>query len=336
MTGRVLLFTLLCASFLLAQADNQATARVTIHIVSTSGVACDVSTRVTLISVSGPVVTGSPGRDCEIVLYNVPIGHYRLNVSGVRSTAFDAGTLQVDSIRPQKVELKVNLSAGRRADIVPASYLVGIADLKVPSSARKEFEKANELIAKQDFAKAIQRLDKAIVFCPNYAGAYNNLAVAYANLGDRARESEALQKALSLNDQFAPAYVNRGRMNIAASNFSDAVVPLEKASTLDPTDPIALVLLAYAQYMDQRLDAAIGTGRKAHTLDKPHSLVHRIAAGAFEMKGDGANAITELELFLQEELAGPSADSARKELENLKVVLQQLTVSRPFTAVPAP
>jgi cytochrome c-type biogenesis protein CcmH/NrfG len=341
MTGRVLLFTVLFAGSLSAQVDNQTTANqttalVTIHIVPTSGVVCDASTRVTLIGVSAPVAAGSPNRDCDIVLSNVPAGHYHLNVSGVRVTAFDAGTIQLDSARPQEVKLKISLPGERRVDALPASYLVGIADLKIPSKAREEFKKATELIGKQDFAKAIQRLDKAIAICPSYAGAYTNLAVAYARLGDLARESEALQKALSINDQFAPAYLNLGRMNIAAGNFSDAEAQLEKASTLDPTDPMPLAVLAYAEYMDQQLDAAIATSRKAHKLDKAHAFGHRVAASAFEQKRDGTNAIAELELFLQEEPAGPRADAVRKELETVKGIVQQVTVNRGFTALPAP
>src|ERR1022692_834332 len=341
MTGRVLLFTLLFAGSVSAQIDNQTTAnqtaaRLTIHIVPTSGVACDASTRVTLIGISAPVAAGSPNRDCDVVLSNVPAGHYHLNVSGVRVTAFDVGTIQLDSTRPQEVKLKVDLPGERRTDPLPGSFLVAIADLKIPARARKEFNKATELIGEQDFAKAIQRLDKAIAICPGYAGAYTNLAVAYARLGDPARESEALQKALSINDQFAPAYLNLGRMNIAAGNFSDAEAQLEKASTLDPTDPMPVVVLSYAEYMNQQLDAAIATSRKAHTLDKPHAFGHRVAASAFEQKKDGANAMAELELFLKEEPAGPRADAVRKELETVKAIVQQLTVNRGFTAVPAP
>jgi len=171
MTGRVLLFTLLFTGSVSAQIDNQTTAnqtaaRLTIHIVPTSGVACDASTRVTLIGISAPVAAGSPNRDCDVVLSNVPAGHYHLNVSGVRVTAFDVGTIQLDSTRPQEVKLKVDLPGERRTDPLPGSFLVAIADLKIPARARKEFNQATELIGKQDFAKAIQRLDKAIAICP--------------------------------------------------------------------------------------------------------------------------------------------------------------------------
>ena len=55
--------------------------------------------------------------------------------------------------------------------------------------------------------------------------------MVYARLGDRDREREALQKALSINDRFAPAWVNLGRMNIATGDFLNAESALTKAAS---------------------------------------------------------------------------------------------------------
>ena len=57
---------------------------------------------------------------------------------------------------------------------------------------------------------------------PAYAGAYNNLGVIYFALGDDTRAQEALQKAISVNDHFAPAYVNLARLEIRAGDFPEA------------------------------------------------------------------------------------------------------------------
>ena len=154
----------------------------------------------------------------------------------------------------------------------PAGAFISAADLAVPLRAQKEFDKANELVAKQDLTQAIRRLDKAIAMYPAYAGAYNNLGVIYARMGDRERERGALQKAISINDHFAPAYVNLGRMDISTGDFSGAESVLNKASALDPTDTMTLVLLTYAEFMDRHIDQAIATRVKAHTLAGPHAL----------------------------------------------------------------
>ncbi len=124
--------------------------------------------------------------------------------------------------------------------------------------------------------------------------------------------SKHCRKAISVNDHFVLAYVNLGRMHIRAGDFPPQRSALDKASAFDPTDPMTLILLSYAEFMDQHFDEAIATSRKAHALEKSHAFVHRVAARAFEQKRDGANAIAELELFLKEEPTGPRAEAARK------------------------
>ena len=86
-----------------------------------------------------------------------------------------------------------------------ARALVSATDLAVPPAARRELDGAATLIEKQDFSKAAQRLNRAIAIYPEYASAYNNLAVVYSRLGDIAREKDALEKAISIDDHFALA-----------------------------------------------------------------------------------------------------------------------------------
>lgn len=203
-----------------------------------------------------------------------------------------------------------------------AGGLVSASDLGVPTRARREFDRANALMGKQDLAQAVQKLNRAISIYPEYAVAYNNLAVIYSRLGDLTREREALQRAIGLDDHFALAYVNIGRMNISARDFPDAEAALDKASAFDPNDLDTLVLLSYSEFMDRHFDEAIATSHRAHALEQSHAFVHRVAARAFEQKRQRADAIAELESFLKEEPSGPHADAARKELETVKTVLQ--------------
>lgn len=225
--------------------------------------------------------------------------------------------------------------------VAPASAPVSVYDLVVPIRARKELDGANELLPKQDFSHAMQRLHQALSIYPSYAVAYNNLGVIYSRLGDPVREREALRKAISLNSHFALAYVNLGRMNIAEGDFGGAESALDKASGLEPTDPVPLMLLSYAEFMDRHFDEAIATSRRAHAMQKPHSFAHRVAARVFEQERQGSSAIAELEMFLSEEPTGPRADAARKELEIVKAFFNTSQVaakneSTPRVPSPAP
>ncbi len=281
--------------------------------------ACDGSTHVALMGRNGRVADAVANDQCVVEFANVPAGSYHLSVSGQGFADTNAGSIKASATGPSEFEVKLK----RRGDLertygLPASSLVSARDLGIPARAHREFEKANDLCARQDFMKAIQKLSKAIAIYPDYVAAYNNLGVIYSHLGDAVRSEDALQKAISINDRFAPAYVNLGRMNIRAGDFAVAERTLTKAAMLDPSNAIAFALLAYLEFMTARPDEAIANSRKAHGLRGPHAVVHQVAARALEQKGQAEEAIAELELFLQEEPSGQRAEDVRKELAYLR------------------
>lgn len=202
-----------------------------------------------------------------------------------------------------------------------SSAFVSASDLAIPTRARREFDKANELIRRQELEQAMKKLKKAIAIYPRYTVAYNNLAVIYSQLGDQAGEDEALEKAISLNPSFALAYVNFGRMNVHAGKYPAAELALQKAASLNPADAATLILLSYSQFMEKNFDGAIASSRKAHLLDSPHAFAHRVAARAFEQEKQGTKAIAELEMFLREEPSGAHADAVRHEIEVVRAAL---------------
>lgn len=223
---------------------------------------------------------------------------------------------------PDVFDLPVAQPYGDARNGVRGGAFVGVADLAVPSRARKLLDQANELMRKRDMEQALQKLKDAVSIYPAFAVAYNNMGVIYSQLGDPARARNALESAVSLNDHFALAHLNLGRISLAAGDFAAAEASLDKASRFGPANPMTLVLLSYAEYMNGSFDEAIATSHVAHALDKPHALVHRMAASAFERKNQAANAIAELELFLKEEPSGAGADAARKELKDVSAVLR--------------
>ncbi|MGA8764939.1 MAG: tetratricopeptide repeat protein [Candidatus Sulfotelmatobacter sp.] len=252
---------------------------------------------------------------------NLEIGNYHLIISGQGVQETDSGVFEVDPRRVgQTFDVTVRRAQDDDAEHNPqAGGTVNTSDQNIPKNAAEEFDKATVLMGKKEWNKAIEHLHRALAIYPQYAAAYNNLGVIYANLGDRPREREALGKAISLNDHFAPAFVNLARMAIADRDMPEAASFLNKATAADPTNAQTLVLLANVELLLGHYDPAIASCRKAHSLSQDsHALAHYIAARAFEHQSRVPEAVDEFQTFLKEEPTGKRSESVRKELSHLQ------------------
>lgn len=256
---------------------------------------------------------------------HIAVGSYHAVVSGESIETTDSGSFDVDARKvSQSLFITVKTLAETQNQQGPSGPMVSAVDLNVPDNARQEFDKASDLIAKENWWKAADKLDRAIALYPNYASAYNNKAVVLGRLGKRAEEREALLKAVSLNDHFADAYTNLARMDIVDKNFPEAETFLNKAAAADPSNPKTMTLLANVQLLNRHYEDAIASCKKVHAgpLQEAHALVHYIAARAFEHQNRPADARTELQTFLKEEPSGARADAVKKELTSVESAMQ--------------
>ncbi|HEY6350899.1 MAG TPA: protein kinase [Candidatus Angelobacter sp.] len=107
--------------------------------------------------------------------------------------------------------------------------------------------------ALDDLDRAIALLQKAIDKDANFALAYANLASAYARKFRQTNDVQWLnkakpmcQRALSLNENLAPAHVALGRIQEATGDREGAIREFEKALQLDPTDDATMTALSRA------------------------------------------------------------------------------------------
>jgi tetratricopeptide (TPR) repeat protein len=249
----------------------------------------------------------------------VGVGSYTISISGQTIEATVSDPFQVDERKTtQSISLRVK-PISTDANRAGSGASVSAGDLKVPEQASKEFDKATKLMAKQQWPKAIDQLNKALAIYPAYAEAYTNLGVVYAKTGDPVKEREALQKAIVANDHFAPGFVNLARMEIREHNFTDAEAHLKQAAAIDPTDVPTLALLAQVQLLDHHYADSVANARKVHSMaHESYALVHYVAARACERMNRLADAIAEFKLFLSEEPAGDRATAARLEMNAIQ------------------
>jgi tetratricopeptide (TPR) repeat protein len=313
----VLLLPLLSLPLLQAAAQLQ-TGNVHVHVTYMDDRAPTVQLKVDLIGGGNQIAETYTNDNGQAQFLSVAIGTYQVSVTGQGIQPTISEMFEVDPRRgAQSIFVRVQQSTegGETKPTKPANATVSANDLKIPKKASQEFDKATKLIAKQEWQKAIDQLNKALALYPSYAEAFNNLGVVYARLGDPQKEREALQKATAANDHFAPALVNLARLELKQNNFSAAEADLNQATAADPANPRTLALLAQAQLLDHHYQDAILSAGRVH--DMSHGsfpLVHYIAARACERLNRLSEAVHQLKLFLTEEPSGDRAAAARQEM----------------------
>ena len=324
MTCRLPTAALLLVSFVsLAAAQQNGNLRV--EVVFGDGRRCNIVVHVQLMSSAGTSVAAESytNDSGSAELLNLAAGTYHVVVSGQGIETSDSGVFEVDS---RKLTQSIMVTVRRLEDANDAkakgASTIAAQDLNIPENAVSEFNRAIDLMNRQEWKKAIERLTRAVALYPHYAAAWNNLGAAYAHLGDRPHEQEALEKAVSLNDHLAPAFVNLAKLAIADRNMGRAETLLDKASTADPANAQTLTLLANVELLQQHYDQAIAACRKVHSLPGSHAVVHYIAAHALEHEKNFSEAEAEFQTFLKEEPSGERAEAVKKQLSNLQTQLR--------------
>ena len=293
------------------------------HVVLTNERSAGLHLRVQLMGGSGstPVSEAFTDDRGEVDFNIVPIGEYHVIVTGSEIETADSGMFEVDRRRmSQAIFITVHFKDESKSnDAALSKNPVAAVDLEIPAEAKKEFDKASDAMARQDWPGAEEKLKQATTIYPRYALAYNNLAVVYGHMNDGARQREALEKALALNDRFVPALVNLAKLCFQDGNSARAETLLEGALRADPNNTNTMMLLAQAQLLNKQFDAAIATVHTAHGM--PHqglAVIHFIAARAYERENRPQEALGELHMFLTEEPTGTRADQVRAEITRIE------------------
>ncbi|MGH9499186.1 MAG: tetratricopeptide repeat protein [Terriglobales bacterium] len=312
----VLLVLLTTAAY--AQIHGANSGRLHVRVVFSDGHPCNLHAHVVLFSgaSSTPLGDAYTGDEGTADFGDLATGGYHLLVSGEGIENADSGQVEVDAQGAAQslfVTVKRTAEAPQRQS---TSLTVSALELNIPDAAKKDFDNARTLMAKQDWNKAKDELVRAVTIYPHYASAYNNLGVVYARLGDRAHERDSLQTAIRLDEHFAAALVNLATMAVVDHKLPEAEPLLNRAAAADPNNVQTLMLLAKVQFAQQHWEAAIATCHKIHFVhlgEEPFG--HYIAAHALERENRNSEAAAELHTFLEEEPTGARADAVRKEVD---------------------
>lgn len=158
-------------------------------------------------------------------------------------------------------------ASGGGSDRERASQMVGASadaaagnqrTVEISAEARTLFEQAVAVMASGDFVDAELRFKEFLLQFPSFPGAHVNLAIILAQNGDDTAAQAALDAALAIDPDYAPALNQQGMLFRRNGKFLEAEAAYLKAVTASPDYALAHYNLGVLNELYlQRLDVAL-------------------------------------------------------------------------------
>ena len=187
-----------------------------------------------------------------------------------------------------------------------------------PKAAVDLYNKALESVKDGHRDKAVEQLKGALAIHPNFVAALNGLGVQYLKLGNYQAALEAFTNALKITPDSFILHLNCGISLFSLNKHAEAETHFAAALAKNEASGSAHLYRARALIGLNRLDDAAKDLKRAIEIGGDDvKLAHRYLAGIYVERGENAEAVKQLELYLK-----ASPDS--KETEQIKNLIKEL------------
>ena len=210
---------------------------------------------------------------------------------------------------------------------------VSVSQYKVPSKARKEFDKAQKAFNEGKYDEAKARTNKALEIYVYFAEALTLRGIVEANAKDFDPAQADLQKAIQYDPNYGLAYFAMGATLNQLGKFDDAARTLERGVAVKPDGWQGFFELSKATLAKGDFKAALKNASTAEKLaNDAYAPIHVVKAHALMGLKQYQPAVAELELYLNREPQSALSASARRSLDQAKSFVAAGTSARATTA----
>jgi len=161
---------------------------------------------------------------------NLQRGYYRVIVN---APGFGPAQQEADLTVLFKAYLLITLAADKSSALSGLATSVDVIDARVPADSREQYALGRAALAKKNPAEAILHLGKAVSIYPRFFAAQLLLATALIDTREWAKAEAALQTALELTPDSAPALISLGEVYWREGRIKDAEETLLAGLKLD-------------------------------------------------------------------------------------------------------
>jgi tetratricopeptide (TPR) repeat protein len=278
--------------------------------------------KVTLKVLRGDQATTYTDRDGRFQFLHVAGGDYTVEAEADRSRDRFEITSERITVRinaPNFLTLSLKEKGKAPEPKRDKTISVAMLDQKVPPAAKHEFDNATELARAGKSDESIAALQRAIGIYPDYLMALNDLGAQLLEGGRLDEALSVLKKATQVDPNSFNPQLNLGIVLVQKKMFGDALVVLDHALSAEPSAPAAHLYAGMAASGGNDAARAEREFKTAHDLGGSSFAVALVYLARLDVKqGHKQQAIEALQLYLQEDPAGPNSAVAKKMLADLQ------------------
>ena len=288
-------------------------------IITPNGQRLDRPVNVRLHTIRGEISTTSNGNG-SFLFRGLTGGRYTVRVDA--GEAYAPATASLDIPQSQAGGAMLGALYSVQLYLRPSSNqpvtkgVVSAAD--PPKAAVDLYNKALESVKAGEREKAIEQLKAALAIHPSFAAALNGLGVQYMKLGNYKAAYEAFNAALTITPDSFILHLNSGITLFQLDKITEAEAAFSLALLKNEASGTAHIYRARTLIALNRLDDAVKNLKRAVEIGgEDVKVAHRYLAGIYMEKGENAEAVKQLELYLK-------TGSAAKEADQIKNLIKEL------------
>lgn len=277
-----------------------------------------VNVRVDISNPDSPSTYYYTGLDGTFQTGNVRAGNYTITAS-LAGYPKENEFLTIDrdtGTQTRIVTLYLRVEGQKKGDFYSTNPLFK----DVPKPALEKFKKGMEKLEKNDAKGALPLFDEAIAAYPTFAPAYFEKGSAHLKLNELDPALEAFVKAIQIKSDYVEAKYSVGytqylkkNYEVAAAVFDDVLKQKSDMVDAQMYQGISLFYLKNADAAEAILKKTVATpaGEKM-------PLAHLYLGQIYAQKKKNADAVTELEKYLELVPKAPNADRIKTAIADLK------------------
>lgn len=246
---------------------------------------------------------------------NIPLGRYEVRaLIGLNDIT--------ETIDVRTGESFVSLRLPQDGSDVGNGSTVSVSQFRVPAKARKVYRKAEEALKKQKYDEAEKQVEEALQLFPPYADALTLRALLRMDEHRMPEAMQDLQAAIKADASYPVAYIVMGAAFNQTSKFDDAVRALQRGISLNPASWQAYFELGKAYVGKGEFAEAVRYLDRAQQIapDK-YAPLHLVKAHALLAMKSYADAMAELEKYLERDPNGQGSVQARETLDKVRAFM---------------